>query len=80
MHFVFVQKELEKFSDFDIHCAAAALIEENLSRKSVLERYLLQEDDIYCSPKFKRLKVSEKSVSCLIIYCSYSVALHSLLA
>lgn len=55
-----VQKELEKFSDFDIHCAAAALIEENLSRKSVLERYLLQEDDIYCSPKFKRLKVSEK--------------------
>eukprot|EP00557_Chaetoceros_sp_GSL56_P008894 CAMPEP_0176504702 /NCGR_PEP_ID=MMETSP0200_2-20121128/16084_1 /TAXON_ID=947934 /ORGANISM="Chaetoceros sp., Strain GSL56" /LENGTH=1147 /DNA_ID=CAMNT_0017904171 /DNA_START=49 /DNA_END=3492 /DNA_ORIENTATION=+ len=51
-----VQKELEKFSDFDIHCAATALIEENASRNSVLERYLLKEDDIYCSPKFKRLR------------------------
>jgi SWI/SNF-related matrix-associated actin-dependent regulator 1 of chromatin subfamily A len=55
-----VKKQLEKFSDYDIHCAAAAMIEENPSRKSALERYLLQEDDIYCSPKFKRLRVSQK--------------------
>lgn len=52
-----VKKELEKFSDYDIHCAAAALIEENTHRSGELERYLLQEESLYCSPKFVRLKV-----------------------
>ena len=52
-----VKKELEKFSDYDIHCAAAALIDENRHRTADLERYLLDETDLYCSPKFVRLKV-----------------------
>ncbi len=52
-----VKKELENFSDYDVHCAAAALIDENPHRKGELQRYLLQEEDLYCSPKFVRLKV-----------------------
>jgi SWI/SNF-related matrix-associated actin-dependent regulator 1 of chromatin subfamily A len=51
-----VKKELENFSDYDVHCAAAALIDENPHRKGELQRYLLQEEDLYCSPKFVRLK------------------------
>ena len=53
-----VKKELTKFSDYDIHCAAQALIEENQLRKKELERYTLLESDLFCSPKFTRLKVS----------------------
>lgn len=53
-----VKRELEKFSDYDIHCAAAALIDENSLRKSELDRYTLNEEHLYCSPKFVRLKVS----------------------
>ena len=52
-----VEKEISKFSDYDIHCAAAALIDENNHRSAELERYLLQENDLFCSPKFSRLKV-----------------------
>jgi len=53
-----VVKEISKFSDYDIHCAAAAMIDENSHRSTDLARYLLQEDDLFCSPKFSRLKVS----------------------
>jgi len=51
-----VKKQLEKFSDYDIHCAAAALIDENTHRSGDLDRYLLLADHLYCSPKFVRLK------------------------
>lgn len=51
-----VRKELEDFSDYDIHLAALDLIEENSLRRSELERYLLNENDLFCSPKFSRLK------------------------
>lgn len=52
-----VKKELKSFSDYDIHCAAQTLIEENKFRSAELERYTLQESDLFCSPKFSRLKV-----------------------
>lgn len=52
-----VKKELENFSDYDIHCAAQTLIEENRFRSKELERYTLQENDLFCSPKFSRLRV-----------------------
>ncbi len=52
-----VKKELQNFSDYDIHCAAVTLIEENPLRSKELERYTLQQDDLFCSPKFCRLKV-----------------------
>jgi SWI/SNF-related matrix-associated actin-dependent regulator 1 of chromatin subfamily A len=51
-----VKKELSNFSDYDIHCAVSTLIEENNFRKHELGRYLLQEEDIFCSPKFCRLR------------------------
>jgi SWI/SNF-related matrix-associated actin-dependent regulator 1 of chromatin subfamily A len=52
-----VKNELEKFSDYDIHCACLGLIEERKSRSRELERYTLLENDMFCSPKFKSLKV-----------------------
>ncbi len=52
-----VKKELQTFSDYDIHCAAQTLIEDNRLRKGELERYTLEENDMFCSPKFARLKV-----------------------
>jgi len=52
-----VRKELEKFSDFDLHCAALELIEENNLRREELGRYTLAQDDLFCSPKFERLRV-----------------------
>ena len=52
-----VKKELQNFSDYDIHCAAQTLIEENRLRREELERYTLQENDLFCSPKFCCLKV-----------------------
>jgi SWI/SNF-related matrix-associated actin-dependent regulator 1 of chromatin subfamily A len=52
-----VRQELEKFSDFGIHCAATELIEENKLRREELGRYLLQEQDLFSSPKFERLRV-----------------------
>lgn len=51
-----VKKELASFSDYAIHCAVSTLIEENSYRKHDLGRYLLNEDDLFCSPKFCRLK------------------------
>lgn len=52
-----VKKELQGFSDYDIHCAAQLLLEENHLRADELNRYTLQETDLFCSPKFNRLKV-----------------------
>jgi len=51
-----VRDELDKFSDYEIHCAAIHMIEENPKRKVHLERYLLMECDLFCSPKFVRLR------------------------
>lgn len=52
-----VEKELEKLSDYDIHCAALTLIEEKPSSREELGRYILDEDTLFLSPKFQRLKV-----------------------
>ena len=51
-----MRDDLDKFSDFEIHCAAIHMIEENPKRKVHLERYLLMECDLFCSPKFVRLR------------------------
>lgn len=53
-----VKKELESFNDYGIHCAVCELIEENGCLRDALERFTLIEDDLYCSPKFVRLRVS----------------------
>jgi len=52
-----VQQQLDKMSDFDIHLAALDLIDENPHRKHEMERYTLQESDLFSSPKFERLRV-----------------------
>lgn len=52
-----VEQELEKMSDFDIHLAALELIDENHCRKDEMERYTLEEHDLFSSPKFERLRV-----------------------
>ena len=51
-----VRQELETFSDFDLHCAALELIDENHSRRKELARYTLAQEDMFCSPKFARLR------------------------
>ena len=56
-----VKKELELFSDYDIHCAALSLIEDNRNLRPELGKYLLQESDLFCSPKFARIQVSTLS-------------------
>jgi len=51
-----VREELEKFNDFDIHLTALELIEENPLRREELDRYILDEQDLFCSAKFVRLR------------------------
>jgi SWI/SNF-related matrix-associated actin-dependent regulator 1 of chromatin subfamily A len=51
-----VREELEKYSDYEIHCAAIQMIEDNPRRKEHLEKYTLMEQDLFCSPKFVRLR------------------------
>lgn len=52
-----VRTELEKFSDYDIHCASSVLIDEDPDgRRRHLERYTLLEEDMFCSAKFVRLR------------------------
>lgn len=51
-----VADELEKFTDFDIHLTAAELIDDNPLRRKDLERYVLDEQDLFCSAKFVRLQ------------------------
>jgi SWI/SNF-related matrix-associated actin-dependent regulator 1 of chromatin subfamily A len=52
-----VEKELENYSDYDIHCAALTLIEQKPLRREELGRYILDDDTLFLSPKFQRLKV-----------------------
>ncbi len=69
-----VKKELDSFSDYDIHCAALTLIEENRLLREDLEQYLLEECDMYCSPKFIRLKVrvgQQQQHSIITLYVFY---------
>lgn len=51
-----VAKELEKYSDFEVHLTATELIEEDPLRRKELERYVLDEQDLFCSAKFVRLR------------------------
>lgn len=53
-----VRGELEGYSDFEVHCAALHMIEDNPSkdRKKYLEKYTLKVDDLFSSPKFVRLQ------------------------
>ena len=46
-----VKNELKKFSDYDIHCAALELIGENPLRAKDLERYTLEQNVLFDSPK-----------------------------
>lgn len=50
-----VADELEKFNDFNIHLAALDLIDENPHRRNDLDRYILPEEALFSSAKFKRL-------------------------
>lgn len=52
-----VRRQLETFSDFDVHCAALDLIAENKFREGELGRYTLKQEDLFSSPKFERLRV-----------------------
>ena len=51
-----VKKELETFSDYDIHCAIMVILEEKPYLHKELERYIATEDDLFESPKFKLLQ------------------------
>jgi SWI/SNF-related matrix-associated actin-dependent regulator of chromatin subfamily A containing DEAD/H box 1 len=51
-----VAEEVEKYTDFDIHLTASELIEENSMRREQLSRYILDEQDLFCSAKFVRLQ------------------------
>ncbi len=51
-----VKEELDKFSDYDIHCACEEMISENPARREVLGRYTLLQDDLFSSSKFVRLR------------------------
>lgn len=52
-----VRNELTNFSDFDIHHAALDVIDEFPFMRDSLLKYTLSQEDLFCSPKFKRLKV-----------------------
>lgn len=51
-----VTEEIEKYNDFQVHLTALELIEENPHRRKDLERYILDEADLFCSAKFARLR------------------------
>jgi len=51
-----VRDELDKFSDYEIHEAAMTMIDESPARRKYLEKYTLMESDLFCSPKFVRLR------------------------
>jgi SWI/SNF-related matrix-associated actin-dependent regulator of chromatin subfamily A containing DEAD/H box 1 len=51
-----VAAELEKYTDFDIHLTASELIDDNPQRRRELGRYILDEQDLFCSAKFVRLQ------------------------
>ena len=51
-----VAAELDKFNDFEIHHTALDLVEQNESRREMLEPYILRQEDLFCSTKFVRLR------------------------
>lgn len=52
-----VNEQLQGFSDFDIHLMALELLAENpTGRENDLRRYVLDEDDLFCSSKFECLR------------------------
>lgn len=51
-----VSEELAKFNDFEIHLTALELIEENRHRRKDLERYILDEEALFSSAKFAKLR------------------------
>jgi SWI/SNF-related matrix-associated actin-dependent regulator of chromatin subfamily A containing DEAD/H box 1 len=51
-----VAEELEKYTDFEIHLTASELIAENGMKREQLGRYILDEQDLFCSAKFVRLQ------------------------
>ncbi len=51
-----VAEELDKFNDFEIHLSALELIDENEHRRADLDRYVLNENDLFCSSKFIKLR------------------------
>jgi len=51
-----VAEEMVKYNDFEIHLLALDLIAENPARRPDLERYILQEEDLFRSAKFVRLR------------------------
>ena len=51
-----VASELEGFSDFEIHLTALDLLEEYPHYRNELDRYVLSQDDLFCSAKFVKLR------------------------
>jgi len=51
-----VADEVSKFSDFHIHVTAVSLIEEKKHREPELKPYVLEEEDLFSSAKFVRLR------------------------
>lgn len=51
-----VTAEVAKLNDFEIHLMALELLEENRHRQQDLQRYILEEDALFASPKFVRLQ------------------------
>ena len=51
-----VKEELEKFSDYDIHCACEEMCSENPARREHLGKYTLMQDDLFSSSKFVCLR------------------------
>ena len=50
-----VAEEVAKLNDFEIHLMALELMEQNHHRRNDLQRYILQEEALFSSPKFVRL-------------------------
>jgi len=51
-----VAEELERYTDFRIHLTTLDLIEENELRRPELERYVLDQSDLFSSAKFVKLR------------------------
>jgi SWI/SNF-related matrix-associated actin-dependent regulator of chromatin subfamily A containing DEAD/H box 1 len=51
-----VAEEVAKYNDFTIHLIALELIDENPIRRKELGRYILDEEALFCSAKFTRLR------------------------
>jgi len=51
-----VGEEIESWNDFNIHLTALDLIDENHHRREHLQRYVLEQNDLFCSSKFESLR------------------------